>query len=72
MKTNELLLSKAIFDIGKITIAIHDYKHLAVITLIDDGGNYICKFDNCSYDIIIVMREFENYVVGLMNTVVNP
>ena len=61
-------LSKAFYEKRAILDAICAYKNLASITLTEDNNYYYYKIETSTYDSILVANEFENYILGLMNT----
>lgn len=60
-------LSKNIYDESIIRQAIRDYGSIANIQLKSDSGYYDLQFENCKYDENRTLKEFENYLIDLMN-----
>ncbi len=52
---------------AKIEHAIHDFQDIVHIRLRVSGEDYICIFDSFKVDKERTVREFENYLIGLMN-----
>lgn len=65
---NELKLSTNIFGIRNVEKAIVAYKDLCKIGINYTGNYIICEFTDCIYDNEETIREFENYIIDLMNT----
>ena len=61
-------LSKEFYDKNALVKAIRDYKNLASISLSEDEQYYYYEVQSSRYDVILVANEFENYVLGLMNS----
>lgn len=65
---NKLKLNSNIFSIIHVKKAITAYKDICKID-INEINNYIaCEFKDCVYDLEETKKEFENYVINLMNT----
>lgn len=60
-------LSKNIYDESIIRQAIRDYGSIANIQLKSDSNYYDLQFENCKYDENRTLKEFENYLIDLMN-----
>lgn len=60
-------LSKNIYDESIIRQAIRDYGSIANIQLKSDSTYYDLQFENCKYDENRTLKEFENYLIDLMN-----
>lgn len=60
-------LSKNIYDESIIRQAIRDYGSIANIQLKSDSAYYDLQFENCKYDENRTLKEFENYLIDLMN-----
>lgn len=63
-----LKLHKDIFDRSSIVSGVRAYQSLANIHIEEDKSYWICSFTNCVYEPELTQREFENYVIDLMNT----
>ena len=68
MKNNEQLYSKAFYTKKVIIDAVNDYKKIARIKLFEDDEHYRCEFCNCVVAIQVVINEFNNYLIELMNS----
>ncbi len=66
---NELKLSKEIFEKAVILNAISQYDSLCRISINEKDNNYYkLSFSNCLYSNEETIKEFENYVIDLMNS----
>lgn len=63
---NSLLLNKELYPVNIIEKGISDYKSLATITYINKDCHYALSFDDCLYDEKLTIKEFENYMIGLI------
>lgn len=61
-------LSKNFYEKDALLEAISAYKSLASISVSEDNEYYYYKIESSIYDPQLVANEFENYVLGLMNT----
>lgn len=61
-------LTKSFYEKDSILEAINAYKSLASISVSEDDDYYYYKIESSIYDPQLVANEFENYVLGLMNT----
>ena len=68
MKNNKCKYSKAFYTQETLAVAINDYKKIAIIKLLEDKGHYICEFSECLVDSQVVINEFNNYLIELMNS----
>lgn len=68
MKNNEQLYTKAFYTKKVLIAAINDYKKIARIKLLEDDEHYRCEFYKCAVDTQVVMNEFNNYLIELMNS----
>lgn len=64
---NELKLTKEIYGITEIQAAVGAYDQLANIRVLDAGDYWVLAFERCTYDAGRTTKEFENYVIDLMN-----
>lgn len=64
---SKLFLNKEIYDLKCIHMAIQAYSQLAFIKCIANECGWICTFERCVYDIDLTIKEFENYLIGMMN-----
>ena len=64
---NELYLNKEIYDDKYIQIAIQAYQGLAEISYKLNACWWMCSFTATRYDIDLTKKEFENYLIALMN-----
>lgn len=67
MSHNDLYLIKEIYIKSAIYKAIEDYHLISKIDLSENNFYYICSFTFCQYDVTETIKEFENYVIDLMN-----
>ena len=67
MTPNELYLIKEIYSKNAIYRAIEDYQTISKIDINENDNYYICFFTLCRYDLKETMKEFENYIIDLMN-----
>lgn len=67
MTHNELHLIKEIYSKNAIYRAIEDYQSISKIDMNENKNYYVCSFTFCQYDIKETMKEFENYIIDLMN-----
>lgn len=65
---NKLKLNTNIFNKICIEKAIQAYENICSIKISEIDNYIICEFTNCIYDIEETIKEFENYVIDLMNT----
>lgn len=64
---NKLFLSKEIYDEKCINAVIRAYSQLTSIECVADEKGWNCFFYDCQYDAELTKKEFENYLIGLMN-----
>ena len=62
-----LYLNKEIYDEKYIQIAIQAYQGLAEISYKLNACWWMCSFTATRYDIDLTKKEFENYLIALMN-----
>lgn len=62
---NKLYMNKELYSVNDITAAADAYRNLAKIDVADGGTYRIVIFDQCRFDPVRVMKEFENYVIYL-------
>lgn len=67
MTHNNLYLIKEIYCKSTIFKAIEDYRSISRIDINENENYYICSFTFCQYDVIETIKEFENYIIDLMN-----
>ena len=65
--SNSLFLNKQIYCLQYIERAVQAYRSIATIKIVPDKGYWVCVFEDCVYDNETTKREFENYVIALMN-----
>lgn len=68
MVMNKLRLNKNIYDQSYIQLAIHAFEDLCTIIFKDEEKYYTCLFNDCKYDIKETKKEFENYLIDLINS----
>ncbi len=61
-------LNKDFYEKEALLEAINAYKGLASISVSEDNEYYYYKIESSIYAPNLVANEFENYVLGLMNT----
>lgn len=65
---NKLKLTTNIFSKAYIEEAIRAYKDICNIEISEINNYIVCKFTDCIYNTEETIKEFENYVIDLMNT----
>ena len=65
---NKLMLNKSLFAKHALLTGIAAFKGICTIDYTESGDYYCCIFLNCIYDIDITKKEFENYIIDLINT----
>lgn len=48
-------------------MAVQAYRSIATVKIVSDKGYWVCVFEDCVYDNETTKREFENYVIALVN-----
>lgn len=61
-------LCKEFYEKDAILKAIQAYKSLADISVSEDDNYYFFKINQSDYAPELVANEFENYILGIMNT----
>ena len=64
---NTLRLVKDLYSYEMIEKAADSFSSLCKISISIDGNYYVCSFDMCKYDELVTIREFENYLIDLIN-----
>ncbi len=64
---NKLCLASDIFREKQIEDAIKAFSSICSISVSRDATGFICVFENTLYDVSKTMKEFENYVIDLVN-----
>ena len=64
---NSTELTKAFYDIFHILEAINAYRGIANIKIDENQDYYICTVVSSKHSSQLVLNEFSNYVLGLMN-----
>lgn len=67
MKDDRMCYSKELYPEACIESAIRAYDGIAKITIIQNKTYHICQFSNCIADNTLVMNEFGNYLIELLN-----
>jgi hypothetical protein len=62
-----LRLNKEVYNLDDIRTGIKGYENLCSISVADDGKYWTCCFTECRYDALVTAREFENYIINVMN-----
>lgn len=65
--SNSLFLNKEIYCPQYIEMAVQAYRSIATVKIVSDKGYWVCVFEDCVYDNETTKREFENYVIALVN-----
>lgn len=69
MNDNERTYSKAFYTEDTLLKAINAYSNISKIELFEeDKEHYRCRFSESSIDCHIVMNEFDNYLIEIMNS----
>lgn len=68
MRSNEQVYTKTFYPKEVLNQAIDDYKKIAKIKLLEDDGHYKCEFFQCAVDTQLVIDEFNNYLIELLNS----
>ena len=68
MRNNEQVYTKAFYRKEVLNQAINDYKKIAKIKLLEDDEYFKCKFFQCVVDTPLVINEFNNYLIELLNS----
>lgn len=68
MKSNERVYTKDFYSKVVLNQAIDDYKKIAKIKLLEEGKHYKCVFFRCAVDVQLVINEFDNYLIELLNS----
>lgn len=66
---NIIAFDLGIYPINCIYIAANEYQNISKIDIEFEDNKCLCTFKQCSTSVEIVIREFCNYVIDLMNTV---
>ena len=61
-------LTKEFYEKDALEKAINAYKNLASISISEDNDYLYYEIESSMYDPQLVANEFENYILGLMNT----
>lgn len=64
---NSIELTKKFYDKSYILEAINAYKGIANIKIDENQDYYICTVVSSKHSPQLVLNEFSNYVLGLMN-----
>ena len=65
---NTIKLTKAFYEKSAISNAVEAYASIASIKIEETETNYICEVMSSKYDAQLVLNEFANYVLGIMNS----
>ncbi len=66
---NECLFNKNVYPKEVIASAIDDYRNISEIELYEEDNNYYkCRFNKCLLAPSIVMNEFNNYLIEILNS----
>jgi len=63
----KLRLNRQIFSKKEIEEAIFEYNEVTHITVLECREYWQCNFEECRLDQDIVIHEFENYIISLLN-----
>ncbi len=61
-------MNKEIFTRESVACACERFSDLAEITITERGVYYECRFAHCRWNEKITIREFENYIIDLLNS----
>ena len=61
-------LCKDFYEKDALLKAVKAYKSLADISVTEDDNYYYYNINKSDYEPDLVANEFENYIVGIMNT----
>ncbi len=61
-------LTKEFYEKDALQKAVSAYKNLASISFSEDNDYFYYEVESSIYDPQLVANEFENYILGLMNT----
>ncbi|SFQ07430.1 hypothetical protein SAMN04487928_11767 [Butyrivibrio proteoclasticus] len=64
---NSIELTKKFYDKRAIIQSIAAYKDIASIKMSESQDYYICTVESSNHSPQLVLNEFSNYVLGLMN-----
>lgn len=62
---NDLVLSKNIYTLENILLAIDAYSSICEIIIEEKSEYYVLIINKCILDPIVACKEFENYLIGL-------
>ena len=65
---NELYLNKLIYNKSSILQAQNAYRNICTIFINENADYWICEFQNCKYEEVITIKEFENFLIDILNT----
>ena len=65
---NTIRLTKAFYEKSAISKAVEAYASIASIKIEETETSYICDVMSSKYDTQLVLNEFANYVLGIMNS----
>lgn len=68
MRNNEQVYTKTFYRKEVLNQAIDDYKKIAKIKLLEDNEYYKCEFFRCAVNTQLVINEFNNYLIELLNS----
>ncbi len=68
MANNELKLCGDIYKLDAVNYAAEKYSDISEVSINTDENYYVCRFNNCTYDLHITMQEFENFVIQVSNS----
>ena len=67
MMEHSLSLHMSIYDLEHILRAVDAFRALACVHVQTEAEYYICSFTKCVHDPSVTQKEFENYIIDLMN-----
>lgn len=68
MRSNEQVYTKTFYPKEVLNQATNDYKKIAKIKLLEDDNYFKCEFFRCAVDTQLVINEFNNYLIELLNS----
>ena len=69
MNSSRLELNSDIYDMDSVKYSAEKYSGIANIDISQKDGYIICEFSECKNGTERTVREFENYVIYVSNTV---
>ena len=64
---NELVICKELYNFISLQKTVAAYKGFATIDIIEEDSVWSIRFVKCKYGTERTMKEFENYLIGVVN-----